>query len=107
MPAARSRHLTIGPSAGSSDTETVGDAARNIMVVAWNLVRGAAGAMGDVEIQVEHRGRNPDPAASAAGYGMRSIRESLRHWHGHMDIDSSPGFGTRITLSLPIRRWRL
>ena len=33
--------------AGSSDTETVGDAARNIMVVAWNMVRAAAGAMGD------------------------------------------------------------
>lgn len=32
--------------AGSTDTETVGDAARNIMVVAWNLVRAAAGAMG-------------------------------------------------------------
>lgn len=31
---------------GSTDTETVGDAARNIMVVAWNLVRAAAGAMG-------------------------------------------------------------
>ena len=32
--------------AGSADTETVGDAARNIMVVAWNLVRAAADAMG-------------------------------------------------------------
>ncbi len=32
---------------GSGDTETVGDAARNIMVVAWNLVRAAAGAMGE------------------------------------------------------------
>ncbi len=32
--------------AGSTDTETVGDAARNIMVVAWNLVRASAGAMG-------------------------------------------------------------
>ncbi|MBC7506948.1 MAG: SDR family oxidoreductase, partial [Sandarakinorhabdus sp.] len=32
---------------GSSDGETVGDAARNIMVVAWNMVRAAAGAMGD------------------------------------------------------------
>ena len=31
--------------AGSTDTETVGDAARNIMVVAWNMVRAAAGAM--------------------------------------------------------------
>jgi len=33
--------------AGSSDSETVGDAARNIMVVAWNFVRAAAGAMGE------------------------------------------------------------
>ncbi len=32
--------------AGSTDTETVGDAARNIMVVAWNFVRAAASAMG-------------------------------------------------------------
>ncbi len=32
--------------AGSTDTETVGDAARNIMVVAWNMVRAAAASMG-------------------------------------------------------------
>ena len=32
--------------AGSTDTETVGDAARNIMVVAWNFVRAAAASMG-------------------------------------------------------------
>ena len=33
--------------AGTPDNETVGDAARNIMVVAWNLVRAAAPAMGE------------------------------------------------------------
>jgi malonyl-CoA reductase/3-hydroxypropionate dehydrogenase (NADP+) len=33
--------------AGSGDTETVGDAARNIMVVAWNLVRAAADEMAE------------------------------------------------------------
>ncbi len=32
---------------GTPDSETVGDAARNIMVVAWNLVRAAAPAMGE------------------------------------------------------------
>ncbi len=32
--------------AGSTDSETVGDAARNIMVVAWNMVRAAAASMG-------------------------------------------------------------
>ena len=33
--------------AGSTDSETVGDAARNIMVVAWNMVRAAAASMGE------------------------------------------------------------
>ncbi len=33
--------------AGSTDGETVGDAARNIMVVAWNMMRAAAPAMVD------------------------------------------------------------
>nr|WP_310524019.1 SDR family NAD(P)-dependent oxidoreductase [Polymorphobacter sp.] len=33
--------------AGSTDIETVGDAARNIMVVAWNMVRAAAASMGE------------------------------------------------------------
>ncbi|WP_310496085.1 SDR family NAD(P)-dependent oxidoreductase, partial [Sandarakinorhabdus sp.] len=32
---------------GGVDSETVGDAARNIMVVAWNMVRAAAPAMGE------------------------------------------------------------
>ncbi|KPF78966.1 NAD-dependent dehydratase [alpha proteobacterium AAP81b] len=32
---------------GGADSETVGDAARNIMVVAWNMVRAAADAMGE------------------------------------------------------------
>ncbi len=32
---------------GSTDTETVGDAARNILGVAWNMVRAAAGAMAE------------------------------------------------------------
>ena len=32
---------------GATDTETVGDAARNILGVAWNMVRAAAGAMAE------------------------------------------------------------
>lgn len=60
-----------------------------------------------IHLSVEDDGQGFDPTASAAGYGMRSIRESLRKWRGHMDIDSSPGFGTRITLTLPLRRWPL
>ena len=39
--------LLPGELEGTPDSETVGDAARNIMVVAWNLVRAAAPAMGE------------------------------------------------------------
>jgi malonyl-CoA reductase / 3-hydroxypropionate dehydrogenase (NADP+) len=39
--------LSADELAGTPDSETVGDAARNIMVVAWNLVRAAAPAMGE------------------------------------------------------------
>lgn len=60
----------------------------------------------EVRLSIEDDGRGFDPSADAAGYGMRSIRESLKLLRGRIEIDSAPGFGTRITLTLPIRRWR-
>lgn len=59
-----------------------------------------------VRLSVEDDGIGFDPTTAAAGYGMRSIREGLRQMGGYLDLDSIPGFGARITLSLPLRRWR-
>jgi signal transduction histidine kinase/ligand-binding sensor domain-containing protein len=61
---------------------------------------------GEVGLRIEDDGRGFDPAAGAAGYGLRSIRETLKRLRGHIDIDSGPGRGTRITIILPLRRWR-
>ena len=58
-----------------------------------------------VRLSIEDDGHGFDPSADAAGYGMRSIRESIKQLRGHLDIDSSPGLGTRITITLPTRRW--
>ncbi len=58
-----------------------------------------------VRLSIEDDGRGFDPSASVAGYGMRSIRESIKQLRGHLDIDSTPGFGSRITITLPTRRW--
>jgi len=58
-----------------------------------------------VHLSIEDDGRGFDPAEAAAGYGMRSIRESLGVLRGHLDVDSTPGFGARITITVPIRRW--
>jgi signal transduction histidine kinase len=59
-----------------------------------------------VRLSIEDDGQGFDPAAATAGYGMRSIRESVKQLHGHLDIDSSQGLGSRLTVTLPIRRWR-
>lgn len=59
-----------------------------------------------VSLSVEDDGRGFDPSADVAGYGMRSIRESVKQLKGRLDIDSSEGLGSRITITLPIRRWR-
>jgi signal transduction histidine kinase len=59
-----------------------------------------------VRLSVEDDGMGFDPSADAAGYGLRSIRESVKQLQGQLDIDSSQGLGSRITITLPIRRWR-
>jgi signal transduction histidine kinase/ligand-binding sensor domain-containing protein len=59
-----------------------------------------------VRLSIEDDGKGFDPSVDAAGYGMRSIRESVKHLRGQLDIDSSQGLGSRITITLPIRRWR-
>ena len=59
-----------------------------------------------VRLNIEDDGQGFDPSVNAAGYGMRSIRESVRQLRGQIDIDSGPGLGTRITITLPSQRWR-
>lgn len=59
-----------------------------------------------VNLSIEDDGKGFDPTASAGGYGMRSIRESVKLLRGHLDIDSSEGLGSRISITLPYRRWR-
>ncbi len=59
-----------------------------------------------VRLSIQDDGRGFDPKAQAAGYGMRSIRETLRRLKGRLDVESRPGAGARITITLPLRRWR-
>jgi CheY-like chemotaxis protein/anti-sigma regulatory factor (Ser/Thr protein kinase) len=62
---------------------------------------------GRLRIKVMDRGAGfkPDsthaPAASGGGFGLFSIRERLGLLGGELEIDSSPGRGTQVTLSAP------
>jgi PAS domain S-box-containing protein len=47
-------------------------------------------------------GASPQAFASAQAYGVMGMRERARHFGGAIDIDSQPGRGTRMRLSMPL-----
>lgn len=63
---------------------------------------------GRVVLTVADDGMGFDPEAETAprrsrdGYGLFSLRERIRHAGGSFTIDSSPGRGCRVVLSLPV-----
>jgi PAS domain S-box-containing protein len=67
--------------------------------------------LGDqIRVLVEDDGVGFDPAqryaegGHAGGFGLLSVRERLNLLGGRMEIDSTPGRGSRFTLWAPIRR---
>jgi signal transduction histidine kinase len=56
---------------------------------------------GTITISVEDQGVGFDPAAPISGYGLFSIGERLSHLGGSAHVDSAPGKGTRILLTVP------
>ncbi len=73
-------------------------------------VKVAIGRSGDkVQIAVEDDGVGFDISAISShwstndGFGFFSISQRLDHLGGHLDIESQPGHGTRVTLVAPLR----
>ncbi|MBN1975388.1 MAG: PAS domain S-box protein [Sedimentisphaerales bacterium] len=92
---------------------------RNVREILFNIIKHAhAGKVkvsvitvnGNIQVKVEDDGVGFDPAEVAATaaikskFGLFSIRERLEHFGGHMEIDSSPGKGCRITLLAPLKK---
>ena len=44
-----------------------------------------------------------DSAVSGAGLGLSIVRSSLQAHHGDLRFHSTPGVGTRVAVSLPLR----
>lgn len=56
-----------------------------------------------LNVHIEDRGRGFDPeSASAAGGGLSGMRERAALLGGHLNLDSRPGAGTRITAGFPL-----
>jgi signal transduction histidine kinase/ligand-binding sensor domain-containing protein len=54
-------------------------------------------------LAVSDDGRGFDPSSAAEGNGLESMRRRAAALGGTLEVDSAPGGGTRVTLSLPPR----
>ncbi len=61
---------------------------------------------GNLILAVEDNGQGFDTqeAATSPGMGLRNLEERVRSAGGTLEVVSSPGQGTRVTASLPIRQ---
>jgi PAS domain S-box-containing protein len=63
---------------------------------------------GSCRIVLEDKGRGFDPASlkpgAIGGFGLFSIQQRLLYMGGTMEIESAPGRGTRVVLTIPIDR---
>lgn len=60
-----------------------------------------------LEVKIEDDGLGMGISVDAAhgpfGFGFFSIRERLKYLGGHLDVVSEPGWGTRVTLQVPLK----
>jgi PAS domain S-box-containing protein len=56
-----------------------------------------------ISVEDDGAGFEPSKISQNGGFGLFSIRERLKHLGGHLEIESQPGHGTRVTLSAPMK----
>ena len=52
-------------------------------------------------VEVNDDGKGFDPAEPSAGFGISGMRERVEHLGGTLAIESSPGVGTKVQVSVP------
>jgi PAS domain S-box-containing protein len=78
-----------------------------------NMVKHAEATRGRIEvlregdrvvIEAQDNGRGIDPVQPGKGIGLRTIRDRVTLLQGTLEIDSAPGAGTMVTVTLPMLR---
>jgi signal transduction histidine kinase len=59
---------------------------------------------GAIELLVRDDGRGFDPRQDSSGFGLLGMRERLALVGGTLELDSSPGAGTVLHATIPVRR---
>ena len=57
----------------------------------------------EVNISVVDDGQGFDPSQTPRGMGLRSINERVERFGGRFTLDSAPGDGTRLIITIPIK----
>ena len=57
----------------------------------------------EIQISIADDGAGFDPTASTAGRGLTGMKERIELLGGQIEIDSSPGNGTRISAQVPVQ----
>jgi signal transduction histidine kinase len=48
-------------------------------------------------------GISAEASNGPSGFGFFSIGERLKYLGGHLEVESEPGWGTRVTLQVPLK----
>lgn len=81
--------------------EALANAARHAQ--ARRVQIAAAQSNGDLQLTVRDNGRGFAPGPEQEGYGLRNIQDRARLVGGRISINSQPGQGTTITLTMPCK----
>jgi two-component system sensor histidine kinase UhpB len=85
--------------------EALGNAAKHARARQVKVALRVADDRLEVEIHDDGRGfEDPDPDTDREGLGLSGMLDRAAHAGGTLRVDSRPGEGTRVTLSVPIMR---
>lgn len=58
-----------------------------------------------IQIEDDGKGFNLQELAGNSGLGLRNLQQRAMLYHGRVEIDSTPGKGTRLSIAIPTRRF--
>ncbi len=110
------RRVTFeGPEDGGGSIELSPDRARHVLLITKealaNILKHAGASEVTVRLRMKERelilevrdnGRGFDPEVQHAGMGLRNLRRRAAECGGELTVESRPGQGTRLELSLPL-----
>ena len=108
-------NFTAHPSIPEFEEDIRGMIYRSIRELLINIVKHAGASTVDLQVGFDGRdvcfrlrddGRGFEPGdlrpSSTAGFGLFSIRERMTHLGGKLELTSSPGNGTTVSLTCPV-----